>query len=392
MPFVTCIDADSAVPLVVHVLYRFEVGGLQTLLAQCIERMPEQHYRHAVVCLAGHTDYASLVRRPDVRFHTLDKQPGQSFSSHRALWKLLRRLRPAVLHTYNISTIEYCLTAWLARVPLRIHAEHGRDSIEMSGRHRKYNTLRRLLVPFVDTFVPVSADLGAWLRHTVGVPQHKIRMIANGVDTNHFTPGPAPVVQPAAPRTIWIGTVGRIDRIKNHDGLLDAFGLLLAAFPLQQADLRLAIVGDGPLLPALRARVAREAWGHQVWLPGARADVAAIMRGFCVFVLPSLSEGAPVTILEAMATGLPVVASRVGGVPQLVIDGQTGLLSDPADPHSLAGAIGAYIADPALAARHGAAGRAHVNAHCCVDTMVTQYDALYGRHRRPLLSSHQTHV
>jgi sugar transferase (PEP-CTERM/EpsH1 system associated) len=390
MPFVTCTEADSAVPLVVHVLYRFEVGGLQTLLAQCINRMPAQHYRHAVICLAGHTDYANLVHRPDVQFHTLDKQPGQSLSSHHALWTLLRRLRPAVLHTYNISTIEYCLTAWLAGVPLRIHAEHGRDSIEMSGRHRKYNTLRRLLVPFVDAFVPVSADLGAWLRHTVGVPQHKIRMIVNGVDTTHFTPGPER--EPGAPPMIWIGTVGRIDRIKNHDGLLDAFGLLLAAFPMQQADLRLAIVGDGPLLTALRARVAREAWCHQVWLPGARADVAQIMRGFSVFVLPSLSEGTPVTILEAMATGLPVVASRVGGVPQLVNDGQTGLLSDPADPHSLAGAIGAYIADPALAGRHGAAGRAHVNAHCCVDTMVTQYDILYGRHRRPLPSSHQTHV
>jgi sugar transferase (PEP-CTERM/EpsH1 system associated) len=390
MPFVTCTETGSSVPLVVHVLYRFEVGGLQTLLAQCINRMPAQHYRHAVICLAGHTTYANLVHRPDVQFHTLDKQPGQSFSSHRALWTLLRRLRPAVLHTYNISTIEYGFTAWLAGVPLRIHAEHGRDSVEMSGRHRKYNTLRRLLAPFVDTFVPVSADLGAWLRHTVGVPQHKIRMIANGVDTTHFTPGSER--EPGATPTIWIGTVGRIDRIKNHDGLLDAFALLLAAFPLQQADLRLAIVGDGPLLPALRERVAREAWGHQVWLPGARADVAQIMRSFSVFVLPSLSEGTPVTIMEAMATGLPVVASRVGGVPQLVLDGQTGLLSDPADPHSLAGAIGAYIADPALAGRHGAAGRARVQAHFCVDTMVMQYDTLYGRHRRPLSSSHQTHV
>jgi len=387
---VTCTEADSAVPLVVHVLYRFEVGGLQTLLAQCINRMPAQHYRHAVICLAGHTAYANLVHRPDVQFHTLDKQPGQSFSSHRALWALLRRLRPAVLHTYNISTIEYCLTAWLAGVPLRIHAEHGRDSIEMNGRHRKYNTLRRLLVPFVDAFVPVSADLGAWLRHTVGVPERKISMIANGVDTAHFMPGPARA--PGASRAIWIGTVGRIDRIKNHDGLLDAFGMLLAAFPAQQADLRLGIVGDGPLLPALRERIAREGWGSQVWLPGARDDVAEIMRGFSVFVLPSLSEGTPVTIMEAMATGLPVVASRVGGVPQLVIDGQTGLLSDPADPHSLAGAIGAYIADPALAGRHGAAGRARVQAHFGVDAMVTKYDALYGRRKRLLPSSHLTNI
>jgi sugar transferase (PEP-CTERM/EpsH1 system associated) len=376
---VSSTSPHGEIPLVVHVIYRFECGGLQTLLAECINRMPAQHYRHAVICLSGQTDYAKKVSRPGVAFFTLDKQPGNSISAHLKLWTLLRQLRPAVVHTYNISTIEYGFTAWLARVPVRVHAEHGRDSVEMNGDHQRYNVLRRVLIPFIDVVVPVSADLSEWLRQKVGVPAHKIAMVSNGVDTARYAPAPAPPEHASGTR--WIGTVGRIDRIKNHSGLLDAFGLLLAQFPAPRFDLRLAIVGDGPLLDTLRERVALEAWADRVWLPGARDDIADIMRTLSVFVLPSLSEATPVTILEAMASALPVVATNVGGVPQLVRDGHTGLLTDGVDPQALASALAVYMHDPALGARHGKAGRARVQAAYSVDAMVAAYDALYGRLR-----------
>lgn len=367
----------DGVPLIVHLIYRFDCGGLQTLLAECINRMPANHYRHAVICLTGHTPYAERISRPDVELYALDKPPGQSLITHWRLWRLLRRLRPAILHTYNIGTIEYNLTAWLACVPVRIHAEHGRDSIEMAGDHAKYNRLRRLLTPIIDAYVPVSEDLHAWLRQTIRVPERKIAMVPNGVDTLHYAPAPVTRDNPA--RTILIGTVGRIDRIKNHAGLLDAFDLLLARFPAPAFDLRLAIVGDGPLLADLRARVAAQDWCGRVWLPGAQADIAGIMRGYSMFVLPSLSEATPVTILEAMATGLPVVASRVGGIPQLVLDEQSGLLVAPCDPAALAAALARYIDDPALGIRHGAAGRAHIQARYSVEAMVDGYVSLYNR-------------
>lgn len=368
---------DSGIPLVVHLVHRFECGGLQTLLAECINRMPPQHYRHAVICLTGYTDYSQKISRPGVEMHALEKPPGNGLLTHLKLWKLLRRLRPTVVHTYNIGTIEYSVTALLAGVPRRIHAEHGRDSVEMDGSHSKYNLIRRMLIPFINAYVPVSADLGDWLRRTIGVPDRKIVMVRNGVDTVRYAPqdpSPGPL-----PHRICIGTVGRIEGIKNHTGLLDAFRLLLARFPAPQFDLRLAIVGDGPLLQTLRDQVARESWAHQVWLPGTRADIADIMRSFTVFVLPSLSEATPVTILEAMATGLPVVASRVGGVPQLVLHRQTGLLVNPSDPQALAEALSIYIRAPQLRAQHGAAGRKHVVAHYSIDGMVAGYDSLYRR-------------
>jgi glycosyltransferase involved in cell wall biosynthesis len=114
-----------------------------------------------------------------------------------------------------------------------------------------------------------------------------------------------------------------------------------------------------------------------VQLPGAQATVADVMRGLTVFVLPSLSEATPVTLLEAMATGLPVVASRVGGVPQLVLEEETGCLVEPADVHALVAAIARYLDDPTLRARHGAAGRAHVVTRYSVEAMVAGYAALY---------------
>lgn len=369
---------DVGIPLVVHLIHRFECGGLQTLLAECINRMPPQHYRHAVVCLTGYTDYAEKISRQGVELHALSKPPGHGLSTHLKLWKLLRHLRPTVVHTYNIGTIEYSATALLAGVPVRIHAEHGRDSVEMDGSHNKYNLIRRLLIPVINAYVPVSADLGDWLRKTIGVPEHKIVMVPNGVDTVRYAPLEAGPV--TFPQRIWIGTVGRIDRIKNHSGLLNAFRLLLERFPAPHFDVRLAIVGDGPLLQMLRDRVSAEPWADRVWLPGARADIAEIMRSFTVFVLPSLSEATPVTILEAMATALPVVASRVGGVPQLVLDEQTGLLVDPSDPEALVDALSAYIRDPQLCARHGAAGRAHVLANYSINEMVAGYDSLYRCH------------
>lgn len=374
-------EAGAPVPLVVHVIYRFECGGLQTLLAECINRMPSDQYRHAVVCLAGYTDYAERVSKPGVAFYSLDKAPGAGLSSHVKLWKLLRQLAPAVLHTYNISTIEYNATAFFAGVPVRIHAEHGHDSIEVGGKHAKYNLLRRLLTPVISSFVPVSDDLRHWLKEKIGVPDRKIAMVPNGVDTVAFSPDSSSLslTPESGTRRILIGTIGRIDRIKNHMGLLDAFIILRKRFSDQPFDLHLSIIGDGPMLDQVRARVIAEGLSGCVSLPGSRRDIAAILRTFSVFVLPSASEATPVTILEAMATGLPVVATRVGGVPQLVLDRETGCLVSPSDPIALADALAVYISDPGVRKRHGLAGHAHVLAHYSVDTMVAGYEALYRR-------------
>ncbi|MBK4734278.1 TIGR03088 family PEP-CTERM/XrtA system glycosyltransferase [Noviherbaspirillum pedocola] len=363
--------AKNDTPLVVHLIYRFDFGGLETLVAECINRMPKDQYRHAIVCLTGYTDFASKISRPDVQLIALNKPPGLAPGIHWKLYRLLRQLRPAVLHSYNLAAIEYAFTAAAAGVPVRVHAEHGRDAADPQGLNRKHNMLRRWLVPFIDRYIPVSADLQRWLGQVVGVPTAKTLMIANGVDTERFRPR----IEPRDGDEFVIGTVGRIQDVKNHKGLVEAFVLLREMLP--QRALRLVIVGNGPLFEPLKQQVADANLQDAVWLAGSRTDIPELMRDFDVFALPSIAEGTPVTILEAMATGLPVVASKVGGIPEVVDEGATGLLVPPSDARSLAEALAVYARDPALAARHGAAGRQRVERSNSIAAMVSGYARLY---------------
>ncbi|MES2900224.1 MAG: TIGR03088 family PEP-CTERM/XrtA system glycosyltransferase [Pseudomonadota bacterium] len=358
-------------PLVVHLIYRLDVGGLETLLVDAVNRMPAHKYRHAIVCLTGYTDFAERITRKDVTLHALNKAPGLGLGTHADFYQLLRRLKPAILHTYNLSAIEYSVTAALAGVPVRIHAEHGRDAGDPQGLNRKHNLLRRLMAPFIDRFIPVSRDLQDWLITVVGIARNKTLLINNGVDTARFAPAQQ------APSEFVVGTVGRLQDVKNQAGLVDAFARLRTLLPAMRDELRLVIVGDGPLREKLAAKVADAALGSAVSLAGSRSDVAEQMRRFSVFALPSIAEGTPVTLLEAMACGLPVVASAVGGIPDLVQDGVTGTLVPAGDPQALAEALGRYAGDPALCARHATAARARIETHYSVDAMLQAYLDLY---------------
>ncbi|MCD2519383.1 TIGR03088 family PEP-CTERM/XrtA system glycosyltransferase [Massilia sp. G4R7] len=369
-------------PLIVHLTYVLDFGGLETLLVEQINRMPADRYRHAIVCLTRYSDFAKRITRPGVEVIALNKPPGLAPEIHLQLFRLLRRLRPAILHTYNLTAIEYQLTALLAGVPVRVHAEHGRDAGDPDGSNRKHNLLRRLLVPAIDCFVPVSADLRNWLANTVGVPEAKNKLIHNGVDTDAYRPDPTaarPDGWPDWRDCFVIGTVGRIQDVKDHASLIDAFAQLRRLLPDAAPRLRLAIVGEGPLRSRLQRKVSEAGLDDVVLLPGARHDIAAVMRCFDVFALSSIAEGTPVTMLEAMASGLPVVSTAVGGIPDLVQEGRTGLLVPARDPAALAAALAHYASQLQLARQHGAQARLHVDQHHGMNAMVSGYLALYDR-------------
>jgi sugar transferase (PEP-CTERM/EpsH1 system associated) len=364
-------------PLVVHLVYSLDVGGLETLLVDCINRLPPEKYRHAVVCLTRYSDFAQRITQPGVELFALNKPPGNGAQVHVDFWKLMRRLRPAILHTYNLAAMEFCFTAALAGVPVRIHAEHGRDASDPQGLNSKHNFLRRRLAPFIDRYIPVSDDLQRWLADVVRIPAAKNHLIKNGVDTERYAPRADAVgAAPWGPDDIVIGAVARVQDVKNHRSLVAAFALLRERLPALRARLRLSIVGDGPLLGAIREQVAQARLQDAVWLPGARADVAELLHGFDVFALPSLAEGTPVSLLEAMACGLPSVCSNVGGIPEVVNDDVHGLLV-PVEVEALAEALARYVQDPALMARHGAAARARIEEKYSMDAMLRAYMALY---------------
>ena len=372
-------------PLVVHLTYALDVGGLETLLVECINRMPAEKYRHALVCLTRYSDFASKINQPGVELYALHKPPGHGLGVHVDFWRLMRRLRPAILHTYNLAAMEYCFTAFTAGVPVRIHAEHGRDAGDPHGLNKTHNFLRRQLAPFIDRYIPVSDDLHRWFGDVVGIPRAKNILIKNGVDVDRFKAGavsannPANNANTASPwndEHIVIGTVARVQDVKNHRGLVEAFALLRGALPQYRDRLRLSIIGDGPLFAQVREQVQAAGLQDVVWMPGARADIADLLHSFDIYTLPSLAEGTPVSLLEAMACGLPVICSNVGGIPEVVSDGVHGTLV-PVDARALAEALARYVQDPDLAARHGLAARQRIEDKYSMAAMLSAYTGLY---------------
>jgi sugar transferase (PEP-CTERM/EpsH1 system associated) len=368
-------------PLVCHIIHRLAVGGLENGLVNLINNLPEKPYRHAVVCLTDVTDFRERIRRDDVEVYAIHKKPGKDVPAYGRLWRLLRQLKPHIVHTRNLPALDSLFVAWLAHVPRLVHGEHGLDMIELDGRNKKYNRLRRLTRLIVDQYVVVSKNLYAWLEHDIEIPPSRLALIYNGVDTRRFSPGGLgkEILPPglAIPGTVIIGTVGRLEPVKNPLLLAQAFCRVLDLRPALRQILRVIFVGDGSLRDAIEATLTQHDALSLGWLPGFRDDIPAINRAFDIFVLPSLREGISNTALEAMATGRPVVATRVGGNPEIIPDGVAGLLVQPDDPDSLAAAILRYVDNPELRRQHGAAGRAHAITKFSLDAMVEKYDKIY---------------
>jgi sugar transferase (PEP-CTERM/EpsH1 system associated) len=210
-----------------------------------------------------------------------------------------------------------------------------------------------------------------------------VTRIVNGVDTDAFHPANGEQRPDGCPFTgggLWlIGTVGRLQAVKHQVLLARAFVRMLERSPSLRERIRLVIVGDGPLIPEIRSVLAAGSAQDLAWLPGARNDVPAVLRGLDVFVLPSLAEGISNTILEAMASGLPVVATDVGGNAELVAHGETGTIVPTDDADALAEALLAFARDADAARAAGRASRVRAERLFSLDAMVAQYAALYER-------------
>jgi sugar transferase (PEP-CTERM/EpsH1 system associated) len=299
---------------------------------------------------------------------------------------LLRQLKPAAVHTRNLATLDCVIVAFLARVPVRIHGEHGWDIFDPDGTNRKYLLLRRVVSAFVQTFVTVSEDLRRWLTSAVRITPRKIAHICNGVDVERFQPrrsrGAGAGLLPSdvfAEGTVVIGSVTRFSAIKDPLNLVEAFIVLRSTGDDGMLPARLLMIGDGELRERALARLEQAGAAALAWLPGSRDDIPELMRAMDLFVLGSLREGISNTILEAMASGLPLVATSTGGNPELVVPNETGLLVPPGDSNALAGAIAQYVRDADLRRRHGRHARERAVAHYSIAAMLMSYRDLYDR-------------
>ena len=151
-------------PLVLHVMYRFDTGGLENGVVNLINHMPSHAYRHAVLALTEVTDFSQRIQRKDVECISLRKPPGHGVWQYAKLFKLFRQLRPAIVHSRNLAALEVQMPAWAARAPVRIHGEHGRDVGDLDGNNVTYQRVRRFYKPFVHHYVALSRDLATHSR------------------------------------------------------------------------------------------------------------------------------------------------------------------------------------------------------------------------------------
>ena len=368
---------------IAHIIFRLHVGGLENGLVNLINRLPENRFKHAIICIDTFTSFKQRIHNKNVQIFAINKRPGWDGGAIVRLFRLIRSLRPDIVHTRNLAALDALLPSLFAGVRRRIHGEHGRDVHDLDGTNLKFRMLRMLHRPLVNQYIALSQELEDYLSEKIGVHQSRISRIYNGVDTNIFHPSAgagdrcAEMDQRFGGPKIIVGTVGRLDAVKDQANLVNAFQALVG----QQAGMRekvgLAIVGDGPMMNSIESHLNKSALKELTWLPGSRDDIPAILRSFDLFVLPSLAEGISNTVLEAMASGLPVVATNVGGNSELVVEKVTGQLVRAADPHALCAAIATYVDDEYRRHTHGMAGRDRILRSFSIDRMVEQYRLVY---------------
>ena len=369
-------------PLILHVIHHLVTGGMENGLVSLINNLPSSSYRHAIVCIEDHSDFRDRLTRADTEVLEMRRSRIGTWRLRYRLVRTFRRLKPAIVHSRNKSGLDALLPARLAGVPHCVHGEHGWDVHDLDGHSVKEQVLRRLHAPLVERYVTVSRSLRDYLVERVGIRPERITTICNGVDTGKFQPAPRKPAgilpaQLAREELVIIGTVGRLQPVKDQQLLLRAFAGLVRESPGVAATARLLLVGNGPLRDTLMQLAQSLGIAHLTAFTGDRTDVAQLLQCMDVFVLPSLAEGISNTLLEAMATGLPVVATRVGGNVELVRDGENGALFESGDVASLTHLLAGYVTDGSARRRHGERSRRLALESFSLEAMIEGYRGAY---------------
>ena len=369
-------------PLILHVIHHLVTGGMENGLVSLINNLPSSSYRHAIVCIEDHSDFRHRLTRPDTEVLEMKRSQIGTWRMRYRLFRTFRRLKPAIVHSRNKSGLDALLPARLAGVPHCVHGEHGWDVHDLDGLSVKEQVLRRLHAPLVERYVTVSRSLRDYLVERVGIRPERITTICNGVDTAKFLPAPRKPagVLPAqleGEGLVIVGTVGRLQPVKDQQLLVRAFAELVRESPGLAVTTRLLVVGNGPLRDTLTQLAQSLGIAHLTAFTGDRTDVARLLQCMDVFVLPSLAEGISNTLLEAMATGLPVIATRVGGNVELVRDGENGALFESGDVASLTRLLAGYVADGGARRRYGERSRRLALDSFSLEAMIEGYRGAY---------------
>jgi sugar transferase (PEP-CTERM/EpsH1 system associated) len=365
---------------ILHIVDTWAVGGLQSGLTNLIERMDMAHFEH-VVCTMRPVDGPNAQRMParQTRVICLSKEESASRFQAPALTRRIREVKPDIVHTRNWGAFEGLLAARRVGVCARVHSEHGIDWDTTVKEPWRRLLCRRLAFQLADRVLSVSRQLRDLHAKRTGFPARKIEVIHNGVDSRRFSPDAA--VRARVRREFGIsdgefciGCVGNLIPVKDHLTLLRAIG----GFAQSGRPWRMLVAGTGPELSKLTAFVAAHpAWKDRVLVLGRSSSVPELLNAMDVYVLSSLTEGISNSLLEAMATGLPVVATETGGNPEVVINGDSGLLFPVGDDSRLTEHLLALEARSEWRRQLGQRARRRVRAEFSIDSMVRKYEEVY---------------
>jgi glycosyltransferase involved in cell wall biosynthesis len=359
---------------VLQVALSLDPGGTERLVVELARRLPDG-FQSAVCCLDGPGAWSPDLRREGIPVHALHRKPGFHPGLGARIAAVARETGASVLHCHQYTPYVYGCLAKLLRPGLRlVFTEHGRLSeAPPSPRRARVNPW---LARIPGVRFAVCEELRAFLI-AEGFPAQGIGVVYNGIDV-----GPAPgagersearAALGLAPEAFVVGTVARLDPVKDLATAIAAIAQVRAARP----DACLAILGDGPERAALEA-AARDAGAEgAVTFFGNRTDVRRLLPGFDLYLNCSRYEGVSLTIVEAMAAALPVIATRVGGTPEVVEEGATGILVPPADPGRVAATVLELAGSPERRAALGRAGRAAAETRFTFERMRDEYVAAY---------------
>lgn len=346
-----------------HVSLGLDVGGQERLLVEFARHADRRRFDLVFVSLTSRGRLAPQLEALGWPVLALDTPPGLRPSLVLRLSRLFREQAIDVVHTHDDKPLVYgALAARLAHVSRIVHTHHHGFLPSVS---RRQTFLLSLAARLTDAFVCVSQNAARFvIEH--GVPESRVLTLWNGIDLERF---PYHGAEPAGPALL----VARLSPEKDVATLLHAVALVQRSAP----EFRLEIAGDGPCRAELEELCRQFGLERCVYFLGEVSDVPALLRRASLFVLSSLTEGISLTILEAMASGLPVVTTKVGGNPEVVLDGATGRLVPSGDPAALAKALLQVWGNPDTAQLMGRAGRHRVESYFDIRRLVAQYERLY---------------
>lgn len=359
-----------------QLLHSLNVGGAEVLAARLGRRLRDR-YHFLYACLDGLGPLGEQLRAEGFQVEVLDRQPGVDWRMTFRLSRFLRREGVDLIHAHQYTPFFYALAARLLyRRPPILFTEHGRSYPDFPRRKRMI--ANRLLLQRRDRVIGVGEAVRQALIHNEGIPAKRVEVVYNGIDVAAFANGKPN--RAAVRAELGLGAddfvlllVARLDPIKDLATAVRTAGRVARQFPRA----RLVLVGEGPERAPVEALIRDQGLGEHVRLLGLRHDVARLLPAADVFLLTSISEGIPVTVLEALAAGVPVVATDVGGLPEIIVDGQNGFLAPARDDAALAERVVRLAKDVNLRAQLAEKGRREAEARFTEAQMHAGYEQLY---------------